>query len=262
MTHYNSGATVEKSINSILSQIDDQFEIVVVDNLSKDGSRSILQELARRGLIKLIEKKCSRGKGREIAFEEARGQYVISGLDMDEAFKPRLLSLLDFYHKKCEGKLLRGKWQGTIVAPRRLVAELGGWRDLQYSENWDLQKRAAQVGLYRWTIFLLTEGAENRHPERWSFRGATRYRYIMYRENLRVGHRLFQPNESIGLQKRLIELAALVSLPFYGSYRGGVAGFTSNELEYFVDSRDWWYDGTDAERERERYGTLLGKEFP
>jgi glycosyltransferase involved in cell wall biosynthesis len=233
-----------------------------VDNLSKDGSRTILEEFANRGSIRLVERKCSRGKGRQTAFESATGKYVISGLDMDEIFAPRLLSFLDFYHRKCEGTLLRGKWQGTIVAPRHLISELGGWRDLQYSENWDLEKRAAGAGLYRWTIFLLTEGIENRHPERWSFRGSAKYRYIAYRENLRVGHRLFQPDESVGLQKRLTALAAVASLPFYRSYRGGIAGFTSNEPEYFVDSRDWWFDGKDAERERERYKTLLGREFP
>jgi len=253
---------VEKSLNSVLGQIDDRFEVVVVDNLSNDGSRPVLEGFARRGSIKLIQRRCSRGKGRQTAVENSEGEYIISGLDMDETFKPRLLSFLDFYHKKCEGKLLRGKWQGTVVAPRRLVSALGGWRNLQYSENWDLQKRAAKLGMYRWTIFLLTEGEENPHPERDTFLGRTRYRYITYRENLRAGHRLFQPGEHVGLQKRVTELAAVIAFPFYGSYREGITGFTSNEPEYFVDSRDWWYDGTDAERERERYKTLLAREFP
>jgi glycosyltransferase involved in cell wall biosynthesis len=253
---------VERSLNSILEQIDDRFEIVVVDNYSNDGSRKILEGFADRGSITLIEKRCSRGRGRQTAVDMSEGEYVISGLDMDEGFKPRLLSFLEFYHKECEGKLLRGKWQGTIVVPRRLVSELGGWRNLQYSENWDLQKRAAAVGLYRWTIFLLTEGDENPHRERHTLIGDTRYNYVVYRENLRVGHRLFQPGERVSLRKRMIEVAAIVTFPFFGSYRGGIAGFTSNEPEYFIDSREWWYDGTDAERERERYKTLLGREFP
>jgi glycosyltransferase involved in cell wall biosynthesis len=264
ITHYNCARTVAKSLDSILAQTDDRFEIVVVDNLSQDGSRKILEGFADRGSIRLIERRSSRGRGRQIAFESSVGEYIVSGLDMDETYKPRLLSLLDFYHKKCEGRLLRGKWQGTIVAPRRLVSELGGWRNLQYSENWDLQRRAAEAGLYTWTIFLLTDGAENPHPERHSLLGDLRYNYIVYRENLRAGHRLFRPGESIRKRKRFVELAAIVSFPFLGSYRGGIHsyGFTSNEPEYFVDSREWWYDGTDAERERERYKALLGREFP
>jgi len=262
ITHFNCGRTVASSIESILAQIDDRFEIVLVDSLSTDGSRQTLGEFANRGSIRLIEKACSRGKGRQIAVEASRGEYIISGLDMDEIFEPKILPLLDFYHKKCEGKLLRGKWQGTMVVPRKLVFDLGGWRNLQYSENWDLQKRAAARDLYRWTIFLLTKGDENPHPERHTRRGRTKYRYITYRENLRVGHRLFQPNERVGMQKRLTALAAMVTFPFYGSYRGGIKGFTSNEPQYFIDSREWWYDGTDSERERERYKTLLGREFP
>jgi len=262
ITHFNCGRMVAKSIESILAQIDDRFEIVLVDNLSTDGSRQTLGEFAKRGSIRLIETACSRGRGRQVAAEASRGEYVISGLDMDEIFEPKIISLLDFYHKNCEGKLLRGKWQGTIVVPRNLVFDLGGWRNLQYSENWDLQKRAAAKDLYRWTIFLLTKGDENPHPERHTRRGRNKYRYITYRENLRVGHRLFQPNERVGMQKRLTALAALVTFPFYGSYRGGLKGFTSNEPQYFVDSREWWYDGTDSERERERYRTLLGREFP
>jgi len=262
ITHYNCGRTVAKSLESLLAQIDDRFEIVLVDSLSTDGSRRVLEELAEQGSIRLIEKACSRGRGRQIAVEAARGEYIISGLDMDEIFEPKILKLLDFYHKRCEGKLLRGKWQGTMVVPRRLVIDLGGWRSLQYSENWDLQKRAAARDFYRWTIFLLTKGDENRHPERHTRWGRTKYRYVTYRENLRVGHRLFQPNERVGMEKRLTALAALVTFPLYGSYRGGLKGFTSNEPQYFVDSRDWWYEGTNAERERERYMTLLGREFP
>jgi glycosyltransferase involved in cell wall biosynthesis len=262
ITHYNCVGTIENSLGSILDQIDSQFEIVIVDSLSTDGSRAILEEFAGRGVIRLIEEKCSRGRGRQLASEEAKGEYVVSGLDMDESFKPMLKPLLDFYHEKCEGKLLRAKSQGTLVAPRRTISELGGWRDLQYGENWDLARRAADVGLYRWTIFLLTQGPENLHPERRAFLGTTRHRYVAYRDSLRTGHRLFQPNEPVGWQKRLTALAAYVSSPLYMSYRGGVSDFTSNEPEYFVDSRDWWFDGTDAERERERYKRILGRAFP
>jgi glycosyltransferase involved in cell wall biosynthesis len=262
ITNYNCVGTIENSLRSILDQIDSQFEIVMVDNLSTDGSRAILEEFARRGMIRLIEEKCSRGRGRQLAVEEAKGEYIISGLDMDETFEPMLMSLLDFYHEKCEGKLLRAKSQGTVVVPRRVLSELGGWRDLQYGENWDIARRAADIGLYRWTIFLLTKGPENPHPERKRLLGATKHRYIAYRDSLKMGHRLFQPNEPIGWQKRLIALAALTTSPLYRSYRGGTTGFTSNEPGYFVDSRDWWFDKTDGERESKMYERILGRTFP
>lgn len=224
-----------------------------------------MEEFAKQGRIRLIEKKCSRGKGRQLAFEESTGEYVISGLDMDEIYKPKLLSLLDFYHKKCEGRLLRNVWQGTFVAPRRVISALGGWRDLQCRENWVLHRRAAEVDLLRWTIFLLTEGVENPHPERQT---DLKYRYVWYRDSLRVGAALdypgdpVRPRKYVRVERRLTELAARMSFPFYESYRDGDPGFSWDRPEYFVDSRDWWFDGTDAEKERETYRAVLGREFP
>jgi glycosyltransferase involved in cell wall biosynthesis len=262
ITNYNCVGTLENSLGSILNQITDEFEVVVVDNLSTDGSRAVLEDFAGRGEIKLIEEKSSRGRGRQLASQKAEGEYVISGLDMDETFKPALRPLIDFYHEKCEGKLLRAKSQGTIVAPRHIVTDLGGWRDLQYGENWDLARRAADAGLYRWTIFLLTKDFENPHLERKSLLGATKHRYIAYRESLRIGHHLFQPGESVGWQKRLIAAAAFVSSPFYGSFGMKTTAFTSNEPEYFVDSMDWWPNKADIERERERYARILGRDLP
>jgi len=262
ITHFNCVASLEKALGSILGQIDDSFEVVVADSLSTDGSRAVLESLAGRGKITLVEEKCSRGRGRQLALEAARGEYVISGLDMDESFRPIISGLLDFYHEKCEGNLLRAKSQGTIVAPRRLVSGLGGWRDLQYAENWDLSRRAAHAGKYRWTIFLLTEGSQNPHPERRSFPKSTLFKCSTYIDCMRTGHRLFSPGQRVGLNGRFAQIVATVASPFYTSYRGEPRGFTSNEPEYFVDSRDWWLDGTETERERKHYKALLGRDFP
>ena len=104
ITHRNNKPTLKLSLDSILNQIDDRFEVIVVDSLSSDGSSEILREYARSGKIKLIEKKCSRGKGIQIGFENSSGKYIISNLDMEDIFNPCLLSLLREYHSKSEGK--------------------------------------------------------------------------------------------------------------------------------------------------------------
>jgi glycosyltransferase involved in cell wall biosynthesis len=103
ITNYNGGPSIESSLRSILGQLDDRFEIIVVDNLSTDGSREVLRESGASGKLKVIERKCSRGKGLQIAFENAAGEYIISGLDFGDTYRPRLSSFLDFYHTKCEG---------------------------------------------------------------------------------------------------------------------------------------------------------------
>ena len=271
ITNYNCGSTIESSLRSVLAQLDEQFEIVVVDNLSTDASRRLLRKFQANGKLKLIERRCSRGRGLQIAFENANGEYVLSGLDMGDTYKPRLVSFLDFYHKKCDGKLLKTRNEAVIVAPRSLIERLGGWRDLQRSEGWDLWYRAAKAGVYSWTVFILTE-TRNRssfraeteaHPERTTIVGKYQYRYIAYRDSLRVGRRLFAPGSHVGPGMRLAQILALASLPFYQSYESGLSDFNPYEPKYFIDSRDWWFEeairnGDKLERERMYYKEHLG----
>jgi len=270
ITTHNCGRTIEGSLGSILGQLDNRFEIVVVDSLSTDGSREALKEFGARGKLKLIERGCSRGKGLQIAFENAAGEYIISGMDFGDTYRPRLSSFLDFYHTKCEGKLLHGLNEAVVVAPRSLIQSLGGWRDLQRSEGWDLWSRAAKAGAFRWTIFILTESRDRSsyqaqteaHPERKSFAGRYWHQYEVYRDYLRLRRRLFPPGSHVRLGQRLVQVLALASLPFYRSYESGPSDFTSQEPEYFVDSRDWWLEdaireGDKLERERTYYRKLL-----
>lgn len=63
ITNYNTVDTIKQSLESILSQIDNNFEVIVVDNKSKDGSEKILKEFEKQGKIKVISIKCSRGRG-------------------------------------------------------------------------------------------------------------------------------------------------------------------------------------------------------
>ena len=227
ITQFNNGATVKQSLESILNQIDDDFEVVVVDNKSTDGSYEILKKFEGIGKIKLVQIKCSRGKGREIAFENSRGKYIIANMDMDDVFKPRLRELLARYHAVAEGKLLwsfskmkGGYWGGEsfTVAPRHLIKELGGWRDLQIFEDLELCTRAARQGKFSRGGFALLD-VTNAHPERTKTKlGRIRWRYIWNRESLRTG--LHQRWREHPKWKRKVFNAAMrvFVLPFYDSY--------------------------------------------
>ncbi len=225
---YNNAATVRQSLDSILNQIDERFEVIVVDSLSTDGSREILNEYAKAGKIKLIEKKCSRGRGRQIAFENSSGAYVIANLDMDDVFSPKLKDFVEMYHAKCEGNLLRGakntdinQWsQNVTMAPRTLLSEIGGWPDLQLYEDWYLWARAAKVNRYLWTVFSLAINETN-HPERNTSSGKFKFRYLRYRESMRIGRTIsFSKGEKVSMAQRIAKLLAGISLHFYKSYKG------------------------------------------
>ena len=226
ITHYNNGPTVKRSLESMLNQIDSTFEIVVVDNKSTDGSQEILQEYSDKGTLKLTSVRCSRGRGREIAFQRSSGDYIISNLDFDDVFKPRLREFLETYKSKCDGELLwarstdsRGFWEGEnfMISPRSLLSRLGGWRDLQFGEDWELARRAARVGSYRWTDFQLLESM-NSHAERKTPIGRMRFRYERYRDLLRCGRSVFKNGEHVSITQMVPFIIAKLSLPFYDCY--------------------------------------------
>jgi glycosyltransferase involved in cell wall biosynthesis len=228
ITHFNNAPTVKQSLESILNQIDDRFEVVVVDNRSTDGSYEILKEFASMGKIKLVQAKSSRGKGREIAFQNSKGKYIVANMDMDDVFKPRLRDLLARYHAIAEGKLLwayskakGGFWGGEsfTIAPRNLIEELGGWRDLQIFEDLELCSRAARHGKYCRGEFALLD-TTNPHAERTRTRvRRMKWRYLRYREILRIGLPMGLWNKRESRKQKLIKVSMkILILPFYESY--------------------------------------------
>jgi glycosyltransferase involved in cell wall biosynthesis len=243
ITHYNNVATVKRSLDSILSQIDGRFEVVVVDNFSSDGSTAILEEYARTGKITtLVEKHCSRGLGWQTAVETAKGKYAIVDLDMDDTFKPELETLLRFYHTSCEGFVLaavadlQSPWSKNVtIGPRSVILELGGWPDVQLYEHSNLWGKAARRDLYRWTSFSLlsTEGG---HPERETMFGRLKFNYLRYRELLRQGRGAFTPGEKRGSGQWFAYILARISTPFYPSYKGTTfREFRPRDKRYFIE---------------------------
>ena len=226
ITHYNNVKTLEASLNSILNQIDSSFEVILVDNYSNDGSDTVLTRYSKAGKIRLIKAKCSRGRGRQIAFENSSGKYIISNIDMDEVYEMKLTNLIQFYNACCEGNLLlvvsgsqkdiRGL-QNVTVATRLLIWELGGWNDIQYGEDWDIWSRAAKIGRYCWTEYNLLK-APNQHLEQSKLLNKIRLRYFRYRDFMRLHRKHYFEAERMSLSQWVIYLLAKMSLPLYQSY--------------------------------------------
>ena len=55
ITSYNKGSYIEKCIKSCLEQSEKNFEIIVCDNYSDDGSIAIFEKYKK--FVKLIQKK-------------------------------------------------------------------------------------------------------------------------------------------------------------------------------------------------------------
>lgn len=90
---YNSEKYIEETINSVLNQTYQNFEIIIVDDCSTDDSCKIIENLndERIRLIKL-DKNSGVAVARNIAIENANGQYI-AFLDSDDIWIRNKLQL-------------------------------------------------------------------------------------------------------------------------------------------------------------------------
>jgi len=86
MPNYNGHRFVEQAIDSVLHQTYPNFELLVVDDCSKDDSLSLIQQKAQSdNRIKVIALEHNAGvaNARNVGIKEARGEYIAL-LDNDD----------------------------------------------------------------------------------------------------------------------------------------------------------------------------------
>jgi glycosyltransferase involved in cell wall biosynthesis len=96
MPVYNERERVERAIAEVLdTQLPTEFELIVVDDGSTDGTRDILRGRSWDDRVRLFEHPENRGKGAAIqtALAEARGEYAAI-FDADLEYDPTDLGLL------------------------------------------------------------------------------------------------------------------------------------------------------------------------
>ena len=165
-TTYNVGSRIRTSLNSIIKYINERdWEIVVVDSNSKDITYDILKEYSKKFKnIKIIKKKCKRGLGRQIAYKNSKGRYILA-MDLDTFYYPQWYQLLKAY-EKWDGRdlyALHSMFFG--IYPRYLLDKVGGWRNLQLGEDFDLWWRLIKINSFKWTPIVVGENWEVKEPE-------------------------------------------------------------------------------------------------
>ncbi|MDG6994391.1 MAG: glycosyltransferase family 2 protein [Nitrososphaerota archaeon] len=238
MTHYNNSVRIRESLDSILNQIDDSFEIVIVDSFSNDGSEKVLMEYEKQGKIHLIKAKTNRGRARQIAFENSKGKYILAHFDLDDVFNPIINDLLQLYHKRLDGMMLKinntknvGYWNGKfscLIAPRTLIEEIGGWPSTQFREDLYIWYKAQQIRRYAWTQAELIRYTFNEHRERSGIVGWNSYRLGEYMDAYRLG---FRPRPRRRLD-RIVQLVAYLSTFPHPPKLS--QDFDSEDSQYFV----------------------------
>ena len=88
---YNRWPLVAEAIESVLSQTYRDFELIVVDDGSTDGTAG---EIAKFGSRLRLLRQPNRGvsAARNLAFGEARGRYL-AFLDSDDLWRPKKLAI-------------------------------------------------------------------------------------------------------------------------------------------------------------------------
>ena len=90
---YNRADLIGLTLDSVLSQEFDSFEVLVVDDGSQDGTAAVVQARADPRLHYLPKANAERGAARNYGLARALGQYVLF-LDSDDLLHPNHLATL------------------------------------------------------------------------------------------------------------------------------------------------------------------------
>lgn len=147
--NYNMSSTIERSLRSILDQLDDRFEVLVVDDGSTDNSVNIVQNLceeydALRLLALPPDPGRHLGETRNISVRNARGEHVLVQLDADDVYGPIIKDFVKIYETIRETKTDDFLFKGNslTVAPREFLIQHGPYRNLPVgAEDLDMWRR-------------------------------------------------------------------------------------------------------------------------
>lgn len=116
---YNRAQDLRVALNSVLAQSDGDFEVVVVDDGSKDDPKAVVDALGDPRIRTVHQANAGGGAARNTGIAQARGAYI-AFLDSDDVFLP--------HHLATMRALLAGTT--NTVGYARMVVDRGDGRSL------------------------------------------------------------------------------------------------------------------------------------
>jgi glycosyltransferase involved in cell wall biosynthesis len=183
MPAYDAAATIEAAVDSVLAQDCDDWELVVTDDGSRDGTRAICDRYATAEPRISCESQLNAGTGAAIsaAVARSRGEYIVQ-LGADDELLPEYCSTMvrfidanpgfdiyasnacrllpdgtrELYHTQprfqgefsltVDDLLDEPLIYGTAAFRRGLFEEVGGFRSAFYNEDYDFWLRVMMAG--------------------------------------------------------------------------------------------------------------------
>ena len=181
IVNHNYGKYLKQAIESVLKQTLQNFEMIIIDNDSKDNSFNIIKEYKNYKKISIVfQKNIGLNATNNVAIKMAKGKYIMR-LDADDYLDPNALQLMssklennselglvfpDYYivdqnsnilelvrrHNFSEVKLLDQPAHGACTMARRdfLIAVQGYDESYHCQDGWDI-----------WLKFINNFGVEN-----------------------------------------------------------------------------------------------------
>lgn len=183
-TTYNS-VTAADGFAKPLIELDDRFEVIVVDNLSSDGTFEAIRKFDPK--IKAVSEECSRGGGRQRAMELSRADVIIH-VDFDVGYTG-ILKAIDFFENSSKDRIyyiqaVKHKCNACLyIGKRELFDLVGGFPDMNHSDDIYFNMKTSAVGLL--TIVSLEIPHECLDVRGLSSGSESRYEKTRFRQALR-----------------------------------------------------------------------------
>jgi len=156
--NYNMSETIKQALKSVLQQLDDRFEVLVVDDGSSDGSvdivRSMTDEYPNLRLLALpADPGRHLGETRNIAVRNANGEHVLLQLDADDVYAPVIKDFVLVYEtiRSAVSDDFLFKGSSLTVGSRKFLMRRGPYRNLPVgAEDLDMWRRLLAAGEVIW----------------------------------------------------------------------------------------------------------------
>tara|TARA_B100000131_G_scaffold125369_1_gene122638 strand:- start:246 stop:1085 length:840 start_codon:yes stop_codon:yes gene_type:complete len=145
--------TLEISLKSVLDQLDERYEVLVLDDGSSDSSLSVLDKISKiyhnfRYIPLIRDSRRKLGETRNLSIEAARGKYVILHIDADDKWGNHIDSFIRLFHDlskrlDLDNFMLSGKQ--IHIASREFMLE-NKYPNVYYTEDRILWTQLASKG--------------------------------------------------------------------------------------------------------------------